>query len=111
MSNVYDILTRAIPNLPADIQAEAKQALDDFHTTQSLYDRLGLTPIEFRIYQRLAESPGTAVPYKAILTAAKVENKASLWVHKRRLLIKLRPIGKTINSKLGIGYSLDDIDA
>ena len=112
-NNVYEILTKALPHLPADIAAEAEQAIAEYSEEAFLNQKLGLTRTEAAIYNCLAATPGMAVPYAKVMKVAGIETMDSLWVHKRRLLLKLEPVGMTIGrktSKAGGGYSLDTLE-
>lgn len=115
MSNsIYAILTKALPHLPADIAAEAQQAITDYNDETLLNARLGLTKTEAAIYTCLSASPGKAVPYAEVMKAASIHTIDSLWVHKRRLMVKLEKHGLTISrktSRAGGGYSLDTIES
>ncbi len=113
-NSVYNILSKALPHLPADIAEEAQKAITDYNDETFLNERLGLTPIEAKIYNCLAASPGVAVSYTAIMKASGIASIDTLWVHKRRLMVKLEAHGLTIGrktSKAGGGYSLDSIEA
>lgn len=115
MSNtIYDILAKALPHLPEDIAAEAEKAITDYNDETFLNERLGLTKTEAAIYNCLAASPGKAVPNAAILKASGIASIDTLWVHKRRLMVKLEKHGLTIGrktSRAGGGYSLDTIES
>jgi len=114
MSNsIYDILTKALPHLPADIAAEAEQAIVGYNDETLLNARLGLTKTEAAIYTCLSASPGKAVPYAEVMKAASIHTIDSLWVHKRRLTQKLEGYGMTIGRKVsraGGGYVLEKLD-
>ena len=115
MSNtIYDILAKALPHLPADLAGEAQAAIAEYKDETFLNERLGLTKTEAAIYNCLAASPGVSVPYDAIMKAANIESIDTLWVHKRRLMVKIEKHGLTIGrktSKAGGGYSLDTVEA
>jgi len=51
--------------------------------------RMHLTPIESRLFTRLAAQPGVVVPVGLMLEEAGIHTEERLWVHKRRLLSKL----------------------
>ena len=114
MSNsIYDILAKALPHFPADIASEAQKAITDYNDETFLNERLGLTKTEAAIYNCLAASPGKAVPYAAILKASGIASIDILWVHKRRLMVKLEKHGFTIGrktSRSGGGYSLESLE-
>ena len=112
-NSIYDILTKTLPHLPADIAAEAQQAITDYNDETLLNARLGLTKTEAAIYTCLSASPGKAVPYAEVMKAASIHTIDSLWVHKRRLMQKLEGYGMTIGRKVrraGGGYVLEDLE-
>lgn len=115
MSNsIYDILASALPHLPADLASEAQKAITAYNDETFLNERLGLTKTEAAIYNCLAASPGKAVTYAEIMKASNIASIDTLWVHKRRLMVKLEKHGLTIGrkiSKAGGGYSLDTVEA
>lgn len=115
MSNsIYDILASALPHLPADLASEAQKAIAEYNDSALLNEKLGLTGKEAAIYNCLAASPGTPIPYATIMKASGIASIDTLWVHKRRLMVKLEKHGLTIGrktSKAGGGYSLDTVEA
>lgn len=105
MSTIHDILVKALPGMQEDLQAEAEREIAIYQNSQNL---LRLTRIEEIIYHRLAETPGVSVAYAELLEVTGIKTTESLQVHKFRLRAKLREIGKTVVTKLGVGYSLED---
>lgn len=106
-NQIYTVLNKALPHLPEELQKDALQAIASYQ----FQDNLDLTAFELRIYTRLAETPGISVSYADLLEATGIERRSTLQVHKLRLMRKLKPFGKTVATKLGIGYSLEDYHA
>ena len=88
-NSIYDILTKTLPHLPADIAAEAQQAITDYNDETLLNARLGLTKTEAAFYTCLSASPCKSVPYSEVMKCASIHTIYSLWLHKRRLPQKL----------------------
>lgn len=66
-----------------------------------------LTPIEFRVYHTLYRARGRTVDTPTLLLAARVNGAASLWVHIRRLRVKVEQRGwPEIKTVRGDGYYL-----
>ncbi|MGD9729520.1 MAG: winged helix-turn-helix domain-containing protein [Nitrospiraceae bacterium] len=53
----------------------------------------GTTPIEFRIYRALYQAKGRIVEHASLLGSAGVATLESLWVHVRRLRMKVEAHG------------------
>lgn len=67
----------------------------------------GFTPIERRLYQILAASE-QVVTYAELQRKANIESLSSLWVHMRRLRLRMEKLknGRQIYTVRGLGYVL-----
>ena len=103
---LYDILRKALPTMPAELQAEAQAALTEYEQSQEARNVLSLTPTEEKIYLCLLDNKNTYVTYDAIMSVSGVKTRSSLWVHRNRLNRKLKRIGKCVGTLIQRGYIL-----
>ena len=103
---LYDILQKALPSMPAELQAEASAALTEYEQSQEARNVLNLTPTEEKIYLCLLENKGAYVSYDAIMGKTGIKTRESLWVHRNRLNRKLKKIGKYVGTLIQRGYML-----